>query len=334
MQTIIKEHLYAAPNAFSVDRAGLWLFEQEKDAYIPKAYIFDGIVNNDELPKISKQETSSLFDIIQATSGVLIKNIATDNTLGVDFEEFLLVLKLQSILLIPLRIKDKSRGFIFLGDSAHVSHWSDDAVSTCQLLSQLLIPALIISDNNVLEKEFEHQEQVIIEMERMAKVGGWDYEISTDKLTWTDEIYRIYDLPQDDELSPEKAFSFFSPDAQKTLRMAFNHAVTQQKSYTLELPFISANGEHKWVSVSGKIRYTHQIATHVYGAFEDITEQKRMLASEKSTKKYLKSIVDNIDDCILTIFANGNICSANNEVKKAFGYTPEELIGQNISGAE
>ena len=331
METIIKEHLYTAPSAFSVDRAGFWLFDDQKVAYIPKAYIFDGVVNNDELPEISKQEISSLFDIMQAASGIFIRNIATDNTIAVDFEEFLFVLKLQSILLIPLRINGKSRGFIFLGDSADVSHWSDDAVSTCQLLSQLLISSLIISDSNLLEKEFEHQEQVIIEMERMANVGGWDYEISTDKLTWTDEVYRIYDLPKDDELSPEKAFSFFSPDAQKTLRMAFNHAVTQQKSYTLELPFISGNSEHKWVSVSGKIRYTHQIATHVYGAFEDITEQKRMLASEKSTKKYLKSIVDNIDHCILTIFANGHICSVNNEVKKAFGYTPEELVGQNIS---
>ena len=331
MQTIIKECLYTARNAFSVDKAGLWLFEQENNTYIPKVYNFEGRVNNAALPKISKAKAPSLFDFIQATSGVFVKNIATDHTLGIDFEEFVFTLKLQSILLIPLRINDKNRGFIFLGDSSHVTHWSDDAVLTCQFLSQLFIPALIISDNDDLEKEHEHHLQVMTEMEKMAKVGGWDYDISREKLTWTDEVYRIYGLPLSDKLSPEKAMSFFNTDGQKTLRTAFNRAVTHQKPYTLELPFKSHTGEHKWVRATGKIRYTDQIATHVYGSFEDVSERRNMLASEKSTSKYLKSIVDNIDDCIITVFANGCISSVNNEVKKAFGYSPSELIGQNIS---
>jgi PAS domain S-box-containing protein/diguanylate cyclase (GGDEF)-like protein len=331
MQTSIKEHLNTALNVFSVDRAGLWIFDQEKNTFISKTYVFKGGDNNDELPKISKKKAPLLFDLVQATTGVFVKNTVTDDTLGVDFEEFLFILKLQSILLIPLRINNKNRGFVFLGDSNHVTDWSDDAVFTCQLLSHLFIPSLIISDNDDLEKEHEHQHQVMIEMERMAKVGGWDYDISTEKLTWTDEVYRIYGLPLDDELSLEKVMGFFSTGAQIELKMAFDRAVTHQEPYTLELNFISTNGDHKWVRATGKIRYTEQIPTHVYGSFEDITERKHMLASEKSTSKYLKSIVDNIDDCIITVFANGTICSVNNEVKKAFGYSPYELIGQNIS---
>jgi transcriptional regulator with PAS, ATPase and Fis domain len=113
--------------------------------------------------------------------------------------------------------------------------------------------------------------------------------------------------------------------------MAFIRAITHQEPYTLELPFTGANCEHKWIRATGKIRYTHQIATHVYGSFEDISERKNILASEKYTSKYLKNLVDNIDDCIITIFANGTICSVNNEVKKSFGYSLDELIGQNIS---
>jgi diguanylate cyclase (GGDEF)-like protein/PAS domain S-box-containing protein len=107
--------------------------------------------------------------------------------------------------------------------------------------------------------------------------------------------------------------------------------VTNQQPYTLELPFVSGVGEHKWVRTTGKVRYTDQVATHVYGSFEDVSERKNIRASEKSTSKHLKSIVDNIDDCIITVFANGTICSVNKEVKKAFGYSPSELIGQNIT---
>ena len=229
IKSIIKEYLYSAPTAFSVETSGLWLFEQEKDTYPPKTYISNGVVINDELPLISEEKPPSLFDFIQATSGVSVTNVATD------------------------------------------------------------------------------------------------------KLTWTDEVYRIYGLPTSYTLSAEKVISFFSPDAQKILRMAFIRAITHQEPYTLELPFTGANCEHKWIRATGKIRYTHQIATHVYGSFEDISERKNILASEKYTSKYLKNLVDNIDDCIITIFANGTIFSVNNEVKKSFGYSLNELIGQNIS---
>jgi diguanylate cyclase (GGDEF)-like protein/PAS domain S-box-containing protein len=331
IKSIVKEYLYSAPPAFSVDTSGLWLFEQEKDTYTPKAYIFNGVVINDELPLISREKTPLLFDFIQATSGVSVTNLATDDNLDADFGDFLSTVNLQSVLLVPLQINDRNRGFVFLGNSTQVTHWSDDALLTCQLLSRMFIPAIIVSDNNYLEKELRHQNQIMIEMERMAKVGGWDYEISTGKLTWTDEVYRIYGLPINSTLSADKVISFFSPDAQKTLRMAFNCAINHQESYTLELPFTNANSEHKWIRATGTIRYTHQIATHVYGSFEDISERKNILASEKYTSKYLKNLVDNIDDCIITIFANGTICSVNNEVKKSFGYSINELIGQNIS---
>ena len=331
IKSIINEYLYTAPTAFSVDTSGLWLFEHEKDAYTPKAYISNGVVIHDELPLISEVKTPLLFDFIQATSGVSVTNVATDDNLDTDFEAFLSTLKLQSFLLVPLIMNDSNRGFVFLGNSTQVTHWSDDALLICQLLSRMFIPALIVSDNKYLEKELHHQNQVMIEMERMAKVGGWDYEITTDKLIWTDEVYRIYGLPTHYTLSAEKVISFFSPDAQKTLRMAFNRAITHQEPYILELPFISANGEHKWIRATGTIRYTHKIATHVYGSFEDISERQNILASEEYTSKYLKNLVDNIDDCIITIFANGTICSVNNEVEKSFGYSLDALIGQNIS---
>jgi PAS domain S-box-containing protein/diguanylate cyclase (GGDEF)-like protein len=331
IKTVIDEHLYSAPTKFSVDTSGVWIFEQEKNTYTPRAYISNGVVINDELPLISEEKNPSLFDFIQATSGISVTNVATNDNLDTDFAEFLSTLNLQSILLVPLQINDSNRGFVFLGNSTHVTHWSDDALLTCQLLSRMFIQALIVYDNKCLEKELHHQNQVMIEMERMANIGGWDYEVSTDKLTWTDEVYRIYDLPADHTLSAEKAISFFKPDAQKTLRMAFNRAITHQEPYTLELPLISAKGEYKWVRATGKIRYTHQITTHVYGSFEDISERKNIRASEEYTSKYLKNLVDNIDECIITIFANGNICSANNGVEKSFGYSIHELIGQNIS---
>ena len=327
MKTIIENCLYTAPAAFSVDRAGLWVFDQEKKAYISKADIFRGVVN-DELSLISEENQPSLFELIQNTTSAVVTN--KDIHVPLDIGTLLSTLKIKSLLLIPLYVKDKNRGFIFLGNSTANTHWSDDIISIAQLLSQLFIRSMIISDNNELEIELQHQHQVMTEMEKMANVGGWDYEISTEQLTWTDEVYRIYGLPNGDEITAKKAMGFFSNETEWIIELMFNRAITHLEPYELELPFISVDRKHKWVRLTGTIRYTDQVATHVYGSFEDITEQKRTLASKISISKYLKGVVDNIDDCIITIFANGYISSVNNEVEKAFGYSPCELIGQNL----
>jgi len=108
--------------------------------------------------------------------------------------------------------------------------------------------------------------------------------------------------------------------------------VSQLKPYVLELPFIDGKGRHKWVKTTGQIRNNSQgVATHIYGAFEDITEQKRLLNTHKSTSQNLKTIVDNLNDSIVTISNKGIIRSANRIVEKTFGYTPVELIGKNVS---
>jgi PAS domain S-box-containing protein/diguanylate cyclase (GGDEF)-like protein len=327
MKTIIDDYLYTAPAAFSVDRSGFWMFDEEKKNYICKADMSKGVIN-DELSLISQESQPSLFEFVQETTSVLIADRNRYKSLNI--RALLSTLEIQSLLLIPLCIKDKNRGFIFLGNSSVITHWSDDAVSTSQLLAQLFIRSLIISDNKELEIELEHQNQVMVEMEKIAKVGGWDYEISTEQLTWTDEVYRIYGLSHCDDISADKAMGFFSNDTEEIIELIFNRAITHLEPYELELPFTSVDCQHKWVRLTGKIRYTDQIATHVYGTFEDITEQKDMLASKVSISKYLKGVVDNIDDCIITIFANGNINSVNNEVEKSFGYSPSELIGQNF----
>jgi PAS domain S-box-containing protein/diguanylate cyclase (GGDEF)-like protein len=327
IQMIIDDYLYTAPAPFSVDRVGLWMFDQENKAYICKANMSKGVIN-DELLLISEENQPSLFEFIQETTSVLVANRNRHESL--DIRALLSTLEIRSLLLIPLCIKDNTRGFVFLGNNNQIADWSDDALSTAQLLAQLFIRSLIISDNNALEIELQHQNQVMIEMEKMAKVGGWDYEIYTEQLTWTDEVYRIYGLSHYDEISAEKAMGFFSNGTEGLIELVFNRAITHLEPYELELPFTSVDCQHKWVRLTGKIRYTDQIATHVYGTFEDITEQKDMLASKVSISNYLKGVVDNIDDCIITIFANGNIKSVNKEVEKSFGYSPYELIGQNL----
>ncbi|HWA83452.1 MAG TPA: PAS domain S-box protein, partial [Fimbriimonadaceae bacterium] len=61
------------------------------------------------------------------------------------------------------------------------------------------------------------------------------------------------------------------------------------------------------------------------GILRDITERKQAEASA-----LLSAVVDSAVDGIITINSKGTILTANPAVEKIFGYSPKELVGQNV----
>jgi PAS domain S-box-containing protein/diguanylate cyclase (GGDEF)-like protein len=332
MNQLIQEGLYITPSLFSVDRAGLWVLNKEEEAYICEADFFNDIIHHEAPQRLDKKEDSDIFSFLVSTSETIIDKTTTQQLFGMHTSKILSVFRACSILLIPLHVNGKNRGFIFLGDSRKCIEWSPDIIFASRILAQLFCRTVLALDNRIAETKLQHQYQLMYEIEKLAKIGGWDYEISTGITNWTDETCRIYGLSPNEKITVEVAINFYSTDVQQIIKSAFELAVSQLKPYALELPFIDAQGNHKWVKTTGQIRRNSQgAATHIYGAFEDITEQKRLFNSEKSISEDFKSIVDNLNDSIVTISSKGLILSANRMLEKTFGYLQSEVIGKNVS---
>lgn len=89
----------------------------------------------------------------------------------------------------------------------------------------------------------------------------------------------------------------------------------------------------KIVRVDGQVRTVHAVATPVPNArsrdahlvcLNDITEQER-------SSELLRSVLASVDDAILTINEQGVVQSANPSAVQQFGYSMDELIGENIN---
>ena len=49
----------------------------------------------------------------------------------------------------------------------------------------------------------------------MTHVGGWEIDLKTDTVVWTNEVYHIYELPLDYEPTIDKAIAFVKHEDQK-----------------------------------------------------------------------------------------------------------------------
>ena len=124
-------------------------------------------------------------------------------------------------------------------------------------------------------------------MGALAGVGGWELDIETGKVTWTDEVYRIHDVAPGTELELLSNIEFYAPAARPTLRHAVEGAIKTGAPYDLELAFITAKGRSLTVRTQGEAVFVDGKAVRLFGTFQDITERKRNDAALRLSEERL-----------------------------------------------
>ncbi|SMO40704.1 PAS domain S-box protein [Gracilimonas mengyeensis] len=110
----------------------------------------------------------------------------------------------------------------------------------------------------------------------MANVGGWEYTLESGELFWTDEVYRIHELPIGKDLKVEEGLSFFPGEAKEKIQRCIEKTIETRKPYDLTLPFVTAKGNERMVRAIGKAVVEDDKVYKLRGTFQDVTEQKRL----------------------------------------------------------
>lgn len=122
----------------------------------------------------------------------------------------------------------------------------------------------------------ERQGEILKQMGEIAQVGGWELDLVKNTLIWTKEVYRIHELDSSSPPRLEDAINYYAPEARPVLQAAIEAAIQEGTAWDLELPFITARGNHRWVRALGGATLVNGKAIRLNGAFQDITEKKKI----------------------------------------------------------
>ena len=180
------------------------------------------------------------------------------------------------------------------------SEWNLLCKDGAQIPVQMSISAIFNSDNGVegflltgrditeikrIEEEKARTQELLETTGRMAKLGGWEYDLKANKLFWSQEVYRIHDIPIGSEVSVEEAITYYAPEARPLIENAIADAISDGTSWDLQVPFVTASNRHIWVRAVGYPDYKVDGTITLKGAFQDITELKQ--AEEKAKEASL-----------------------------------------------
>jgi len=124
------------------------------------------------------------------------------------------------------------------------------------------------------ESDYERQKELFEAAQRLAAVGGWEYDPNTEQLYWTDEVRRIHQVPPEYEPTLQAAIEFFHPADQPAAREAIERAADDGESFEAEWRLETADGNRRWVRVHGERRQAGS-TVRIQGAVVDITDRKQ-----------------------------------------------------------
>jgi len=115
------------------------------------------------------------------------------------------------------------------------------------------------------------------EAQRVAHLGYWERDLDTNRITWSDETYRIHGLtPGEGPITPAGVLERIHPEDRPIWRVAAAEALRGASRYDLEYRVVRPNGELR--IVQSEVDLTRDAAGRprsMFGTIQDVTDRKR-----------------------------------------------------------
>lgn len=146
--------------------------------------------------------------------------------------------------------------------------------------------ALIIQDTtNKVKQErslkgtkelLERTNQMLESSQKLSNTGGWEYDIESGNVRWTQQMYAIYGVPEGyDASSLENNLAFYSDKYKTKIVRTLKRSVRQKQPYAVEAQIKSGDKKIKWVRLYGIPSVIDGRVISMHGALMDITKQKQ-----------------------------------------------------------
>ncbi|MCT7968280.1 PAS domain S-box protein [Laspinema sp. D1] len=197
-----------------------------------------------------------------------------------------------------------------------------------------------ISDRKQVEITLQQSQRILEEAQQIAHLGNWEFDVVTGKITWSKELFRIYDFDMEQEApSFPQLLQKLHPQDAEALTNRVEKAVTLAIPYELEHRLIHGNGSIRYVHAKAKVDQNSQgEVVRLFGTVLDITTRKKIEQELQEREQFLRAIWEGVDYSIFVLevlecgefrFAGMNpkmVQTAQLPVEKMLGKTLAEAL--------
>jgi PAS domain S-box-containing protein/putative nucleotidyltransferase with HDIG domain len=182
------------------------------------------------------------------------------------------------------------------------------------------------------ERDLRAANEMLRSTERIAHIGGWEWDIASGRLVWSAEMRRIFGRSPD---APEASHASFPelihPDDRARFAQAIDASVTRGDPYDIEFRILQLDLSERAVHARGEIiRDEKGKPVRMSGTCQDITEHKRAVEKLREEEAKFRSLVEQNVAGIMIIRQDGTIAYINPYWARLNGYAPMETVGHAV----
>ncbi len=194
------------------------------------------------------------------------------------------------------------------------------------------IRAFDITEHKRAENALRKSQASLAEAQRLAHLGNWEWQIRSNEVLWSDEVYRILGLPPRGSAPSFEAYlTAVHPDDRPLVRKAFSNALYHDKPYGIVHRIIRPDGSQRFVHDQGEVFVDDSgQAVRMMGTMQDITESKLAQESLAESERRYRLLAEHVTDVIWTMDLQMNLTFVSPSIQWLTGYDARECLGLSL----
>lgn len=166
----------------------------------------------------------------------------------------------------------KSNGEKFIDENGN-EKWYRWKISPWKKEDRTVGGIVIVADEVTREKSEKDLQSNALSV---AKIGGWEVDMESNTLFWTDITKELHGVGNNYEPNLEEAINFYKEgESRDSIIKHVNDAMQNGTPWDRELLIVTMQGEEKWVRAIGKAEFLDGKCVRLLGTFQDIDDRKK-----------------------------------------------------------
>jgi PAS domain S-box-containing protein len=190
-----------------------------------------------------------------------------------------------------------------------------------------------VTEKEELINRLQESEKLYKQAQSLAHMGNWTYDFITDKVTWSDELFAIYERANKEPLSREEWNSYLDSSDKELINKSFDEAVANHKPLDVIHRINLPGGKKKVLHRKGEVIYDQTgKGLKMIGTTQDISEQYKTQTELKESQTFIRKITDATPSIIASYNINtGKYTFISEGLQKLLGYSTSDVMERGIA---
>ncbi|EGV44729.1 PAS domain S-box protein [Bizionia argentinensis JUB59] len=181
-----------------------------------------------------------------------------------------------------------------------------------------------ISDRKRVQNDLIRKNQLLNFAEKIIMMGNWQWDLFTNKVKWSTNLYNIFGVKENTDITYDTYFSFVHPEDKEKVTDKVEKSIHNKKIIDLMHRITLTNGTVKTIQLLAEVLKDNKgNVIEMIGTCQDVTTQR--MAENK-----FRGLLESAPDAMVIVNEEGKIQLINKQSEKLFGYSAEELFRKPV----